>query len=353
MTAGRFPEIIHALGFSSWTHDAVRDFLNGSQVEFLKDPKQVPAGSSVALWSSMPAVDLPDDISIIRVADGFLRSVGLGVLLKRPLSLAFDPVGIYYDSRTPSLLEQMLQAGDFEPALVERAKRLRERIVAGRITKYNVRGFEWRRPKTGRAVVLVPGQVEDDASIRCGAPGARTNIELVKAARLQRPDAYLIYKPHPDVVAGLRDRGRREEEASAFCDEIVTHGAMGQILDQIDEVQTLTSLAGFEALLRGKSVTCHGQPFYAGWGLTTDIIPPPRRTRRLKLDELVAAALILYPTYVSPDTRKFISPEEAVDILLASRRLETSRQVLTDKAWQTILRIERVLLKAAAAVRGR
>ena len=38
-------------------------------------------------------------------------------------------------------------------------------------------------------------------------------------------------------------------------------------------METMTSLAGFEALLRGKPVTTHGQPFYAGWGLTEDICP--------------------------------------------------------------------------------
>ena len=69
-------------------------------------------------------------------------------------------------------------------------------------------------------------------------------------------------------------------------------------------------MAGFEALLRGKKVTTHGVPFYAGWGLTTDLGPiPPRRSRSRSLDELVAAAIILYPTYVDPVTRLPCPPE--------------------------------------------
>ena len=66
--------------------------------------------------------------------------------------------------------------------------------------------------------------------------------------------------------------------------------------------------------------TCYGQPFYAGWGLTHDLVPPTRRTRRLTLDELVAGALILYPTYVSRTTGKFTTPERALDELLDWRQ---------------------------------
>jgi len=62
-----------------------------------------------------------------------------------------------------------------------------------------------------------------------------------------------------------------------------------------------------------------GQPFYAGWGLTEDREPVARRSRRLSLDELVAGVLILYPTYVSRSTRRFATPERALDELLAWR----------------------------------
>jgi capsular polysaccharide export protein len=166
-------------------------------------------------------------------------------------------------------------------------------------------------------VILVPGQVEADASLAFGAPGTRHNLDLLRAVRQANPDAHLIYKPHPDVVAGLRRRGQGEDDARDWCDEVVLDVAMGDLLQEIDELHTLTSLSGFEALLRGKKVVCHGQPFYAGWGLTDDIIPPARRDRRLTLDELVAGVLILYPAYVSRTTGRFTTPERALDELLA------------------------------------
>ena len=63
----------------------------------------------------------------------------------------------------------------------------------------------------------------------------------------------------------------------------------------------MTSLMGFEALLRGVPVTTTGAPFYAGWGLSTDLGPvPTRRSARPGLAGLVHATLIEYPRYVDP-----------------------------------------------------
>ena len=64
----------------------------------------------------------------------------------------------------------------------------------------------------------------------------------------------------------------------------------------------MTSLVGLEALIRGKKVYTYGLPFYAGWGLTTDALVSPRRTRTLSLDALVAASFILYPRYLHPSS---------------------------------------------------
>ena len=79
----------------------------------------------------------------------------------------------------------------------------------------------------------------------------------------------------------------------------------------------LTSLSGFEALLRGVEVHTWGLPFYAGWGLTKDRLSCPRRHRKLDLEELVFATLVAYPRYVSRLSGLFIEPEEAIQELAA------------------------------------
>jgi capsular polysaccharide export protein len=128
-----------------------------------------------------------------------------------------------------------------------------------------------------------------------------------------------VYKPHPDVVAGLRAAGQGESEALRHCDEVLPHQSSHALYPQVDEVHVMTSLAGFEALLRGVSVTCWGQPFYAGWGLTADARAHPRRTRTLSLDQLVAGTLLLYATYCDPRTGLHCTAEDALHALLQWR----------------------------------
>jgi len=325
---GHFPAVIHACGFSLLKRPVVRRFLAGSMVHFSSEP---PRGAHSATWGSARQ---NAEGGVIRIEDGFLRSVGLGADLVQPLSWVLDAEGIHYDASSPSMLERILQETSFEPALVDRATRLRERIVSANLTKYNSATAKWKRPAVTKPVILVPGQVEHDAAIRLATPGINTNIGLLRAVRECRPDAHIIYKPHPDVVARLRRRGRNENNAKSWCDEIVTDADMASLLAEVDEVHTLTSLSGFEALLRKKPVTCYGQPFYSGWGLTADRHPIARRTRALKLDELVAGALILYPTYVSRVTGYFTTPERAVEELVAWR----TALPLKVSGWRRVMR---------------
>lgn len=320
----RFPPQLAAVGFSRWKKPIARAFLAGSQLRFQRPTRPVPADMPLLLWGRRPvpssAVPAGAPVPrVIRLEDGFLRSVGLGAELVRPLSWVVDDLGLYYDATAPSRLERLLAETPFDDALCARAARLRERILALGLTKYNVGLARWARPSTPRPVVLVVGQVESDASIRFGATGVRGNVALLKAVRAARPDAHLVYKPHPDVVARLREQGQGEGAAARWCDEVVTEAPMDQVLRAVDEVHVLTSLAGFEALLRGKPVVCWGTPFYAGWGLTEDRAPTPRRSRVLSLDALVAGVLLLYPTYVSRTTGHFTTAERALEELQAWR----------------------------------
>ncbi|WP_447985815.1 capsular polysaccharide biosynthesis protein [Nitrospira sp. Nam74] len=332
----RFPDTVYASGFKRWKKPIVRSFFQGSEVQFVAQPDEAPEDSTLAVWGH---TNRDKKRPVIRLEDAFVRSVGLGADLIRPLSLVMDVQGLYYDATVPSGLERLLETTQFPADLLARARRLRERIVAEGLTKYNVGTADWRRPMGAGRVILVPGQVESDASIRYGAPEIKTNMGLLQAVREGNPGAHVAYKPHPDVVAGLRKQGRQEDHATRWCDEVVTDVDMGHLLSLVDEVHVLTSLAGFEALLRGKAVTCYGQPFYAGWGLTDDHAPIARRTRRLTLDELVAGALILYPTYVSRTTGRFTTAERALDELLDWRRHGPTRLPLCRQLVRLVLRL--------------
>ncbi len=308
---------VYVYQFPYWKWPVVRQCFPNAKVIFVEKATSIKSKSYLVLWGmTQVPVALPEDVSVLRIEDGFIRSIGLGADLIKPLSWVMDTQGIYYDATRPSDLEAVCLNTMFDNQLLERALALRLKIVATNLTKYNVGVNQWYRPKHLSKVILVPGQVESDASLAYGAPKIRTNMGLLRAVRDANPEAYIVYKPHPDVLARLRLAGQDEDSARQWCDEVVTDVGMGDLLTRVDEVHLLTSLTGFEALLRQKPVTCYGQPFYSGWGLTNDKVLNVRRTRRLTLDQLVAAVLIKYPLYLSRGSKDLITPEQALDEML-------------------------------------
>ena len=320
-----------AVGVTRWKRPIANLFLGGvgGPPVFLRRPsaaaeKARAASGRVVVWASRRTEEAEREaaaagVPLGRLEDGFLRSVGLGAAFVGPLSLVLDERGIYYDPSRPSDLEVLLSGAEIPEPLIARAAALRRRLVAEKLTKYNVGAAARRVVPEGRTGVLVTGQVEDDASILKGAGAIRTNRDLLAAARERRPDAFIVYKPHPDVVAGYRSGAVPPADLEAFADAVVPDGSIAELYPQCAALETMTSLAGFEALLRGLEVTTHGQPFYAGWGLTEDLAPHPRRGRARTIDELVAAALILYPLYVDPVSKLPCGPETVLDRLAAAR----------------------------------
>lgn len=315
--------LVAACGFSWWKRHEIARFLWTPQhrLHFFRSERRAiryaaRQGGAVAVWPSRVSAGIADEaraesVPLVQVEDGFIRSVGLGSNLVPPSSVAVDRLGIHYDPGRSSDLETLLASASFPPPLLARAERLRRMIMEAGISKYGGDSdhmFPPRRP--GRRLVLVPGQVEDDMSVQLGGGGLSSNLELLRRARALEPDAEIWFRPHPDVDAGHRKGTVRDVEALRFADRIIRGGSMARLLGHVEAVHVLTSLTGFEALLRGREVTCHGMPFYAGWGLTHDLAPvPERRGRPLTLEQLVAAVLILYPRYLDPVTGLPCPPE--------------------------------------------
>jgi len=271
-----------------------------------------------------------DNIPLIRMEDGFLRSVGLGAGWVPAASLILDSRGIYYDARHTSDLEWLLENQAVDKQQIKRAQDLRKKIIRARLSKYNL-----KQPDTmpswpsDRLKVLVPGQVADDASVLSvfdepinSESDFNVNLELLKKARKNNPDAYIIFKPHPDVLSGLRKGQVHRQQALNYADQVICNQDIIPLLESCDKVETFSSLTGFEALLRDKQVTVHGKPFYAGWGLTRDMTALASRTRKRSVDELVYLTLIEYSRYVDPLSFK---PCEAEDLIISLEKLRQSR----------------------------
>ena len=311
------------LGFAFWKQQQVGPLLwNGSgEFPFLRNIRDVQPGRHVAIWRARtPATQIKAlenaRMAVAEVEDGFLRSQGLGADCVPPLSITVDRQGAYFDPRQASELEDLLEHGRFDAVLKDRARRLREAIVDAGLSKYESGAGPSLARRREAPHILVPGQVEDDRAVQIGGCGLISNLELLKKVRAGAPDAHLIYKPHPDVLAGHRRGAIPDRAALEFADEISIGESITSLIELVDEVHVNTSLAGFEALVHGKAVATYGVPFYAGWGLTRDHGPvPTRRTARRSVEELIAATLLLYPRYIDPVTGLPCPAEVVVDRL--------------------------------------
>jgi capsular polysaccharide export protein len=333
------------LGISRWKRARTRQFLIGSPAaRFVREPREaarVSGGGAIAIWPSRAdekalAEDV-DPARIWRIEDGFIRSTGLGAAFIPPSSLVLDKKGIYYDPQRPSDLELLLQTAEISEAMQARGRALIAQVRRAGATKYNLKDGSAAVLPDDRKIVLVAGQVADDQSVLAGGGGV-TMADMVMAARHENPDAFLVYKPHPDVVAKLRDGERGDARIAALADLILPGGDTHALLERADEVHVLSSLLGFEALLRGCRVVTHGRPFFAGWGLTDDRAPLARRNRSRTLDELAAAALILYPLYVDPGSGLPCSPEHLLSVVTGARppsamRMRLARGVAAVRKW--------------------
>jgi len=233
--------------------------------------------------------------------DGFLRSASLGASHATPYSLVMDTRGIHYDPNSESDLEKILNEAEFSSEELAQANECMSLLKDLNLSKYNpptlVSG-------TGGSIkirrrVAVIGQVDNDRSVQLGNRDSWTMKELIQLAKVENPDAEVIYRPHPDVYQGYQRSKFRARGVAGICTIANPDVPITEFLGDIDRVYTITSLTGLEALIRGIQVTVVGAAFYAGWGLTDDRVKICRRKRVRSLVELFAAVYLKYPMYLA------------------------------------------------------
>ncbi len=336
-----FPKNLEAINLTPWKARQINRFfypITGERVKsFTRFKTQM---KNIIVWGKN--IRMEKNISkvnhYISVEDGFIRSVGLGAELYPPLSLLFDKRGIHYDASKSSDLEYLLQNCKVNHNEKVRARRIIDLIIKLKISKYNLRlKKEINLPNnfSKKQIIGVLGQVETDNSITYGVPNdtiLKTNFALVEQVRRDYPDAYIIYKPHPDNESGLRIRGSNDSSISKNADFIAHNISVENLFNKVDRVAVFTSLGGFEALLRGISVTTYGLPFYAGWGLTDDKLNnhkwAKRRTRKLTIEELTFISLIQYPFYSSLRFNCLTEVEFIIEEITNSNEKKNLEQIL-------------------------
>lgn len=290
-----------------------------------KEPIEAIAG-----WGHKPTADRArayakeKKLSYVAIEDGFLRSIGLGKD-DPPLSIVIDDIGIYYDASQPSRLEELAKI-ELTPTEQERATALIALWREARVSKYNhLRETDHPLPIP---YVLVVDQTLGDASVSLGQADASSFETMLATALAEHPDKTILIKTHPEVLAGHKkgffDLTALQNEPRIQVWPHDCHPV--SLIEQAEAVYTVTSQLGFEALLWGKLVHVFGMPFYAGWGLTKDRLPPPTtdgiaRRHGVSLTQLANAALIAYPRYRDPETSAPCSAEELIAWMRQQRTL--------------------------------
>jgi capsular polysaccharide export protein len=254
------------------------------------------------------------------IEDGFLRS--MDIYIHEPgISLLLDDVGMYYDARFPSRLENLLNS-DLELSEEQRHRScdVMKKIRETRVTKYNLAPiYEPTVGRPGVQKVLVIDQAYQDCSIPYGLASDDTFSEMLRAAIHENPDADILVKTHPEAASGGRkgyyNQVKRSGNVYPFTDAINPIC----LLEYVDKVYCVTTQMGFEALICGKKVVTFGLPFYAGWGLTDQRVTCSRRRKKRSLEEVFYFAYIFYSKYMNPDTGMLCEIEEAIDYLQNER----------------------------------
>ncbi len=321
------PPVGTSLGAMRWLRKDmpwVKDYLGLSEIQTCL----APGIDGTIAWGGRIVAKMTQAIATARhlphwrLEDGFLRSVELGKSGVLPFSIVADDLALSTDASRASRLERLIA----EASEDDRAGDVREAIVLHGLSKYN--HLPHREPKfdqTGKRRILLVDQVKGDVSVPLSLGSSSSFATMLNDALAS--GAHCIVRTHPDVIAGYR-KGYLTDMAKGRAGVTLSAEPVSaaSILKVVDEVWTVASQFGFDALLRGLPVRCYAAPFYAGWGLTEDhmggqarAIVSTRRGIERNIDQLTAAAFIHYPIYRDPQTRQATDVFRAIDAIVAGR----------------------------------
>lgn len=320
--AARRDDVV-AAGFSPRKRAVVESVFGGGtgRVTFVEPADAVErvaaSNARLLLWDARPARTIEaaareHGLAVTRITGGVLQCPERATEAVPLASVVLDDQGVPFDAARPSDFERLAETARFGPDLTARAAALRARLVGladragGRAEALHA---EIRAKSQGRRVVFVIPDAEGRAWsewVEDIAAGPR----LATAVRAARPSDFLVYVERPDLARWRKAGPFRSIAMRRAVDFVMRHPEPETLLAAADEVHVPASILGFHALLRGLPVVAWGTPFYAGWGLTEDRSALPRRTRRLSLDELTAAVLILAARYTDPVSGLPATPED-------------------------------------------
>lgn len=235
-------------------------------------------------------------------------------------SIVLDDVSPYYDAYRSTRLERLLNHTVLSDDEIVRARNLIDRIVRERISCHvGAPDVPLTIGRPDAPKILLIDQRCDDPSVSAGMADSMTFRRMLQAAVDNYPHHDIIIKQCPGMARG-EGNSFYDNQALAFVKnvhhvhivdyEINPHS----LWDIVEEVHTVTSNLGFDALLRGKKVRCYGMPFYAGWGLTVDDFTLERRSLALNIETIFHTLYVQLSRYFNPRMGAVCELEDYLDL---------------------------------------
>lgn len=280
---------------------------------------------------------------VIRLAHGIISSYSTN---EDSFSLYQSFQGVYFDSRHESNIESLLRSSwtpDEQDNVI--ANLALQMINKYRITKtndYPQVSFSFFL-NNGLPNVLLIDQPIGDESVIYGSSNEQTFNDMLLHVFHNADIANIYIKLHPDTINyGKEGYLQKLLHKHNLYEHPLIHVIednynIASFFNFVDEVFVVTSQVGFEALLRGKTVSCFGMPFYSGWGLTNDMQvstkPKPERT----IIDLFVAIMLKYTSYINPFTQKIGNILDLLEYISLQQRHNLKQEIAFYKSNQTTI----------------
>jgi capsular polysaccharide export protein len=249
-------------------------------------------------------LELLETIETVYFEDGLIKSIQDLEQSDSVFSFIVTTNSPYYDAFNISSLENTISSfNDFPENLKVQSTVFRETISSHFINKYNNIKSIIDIDIEDDSVLLI-SQLKDDLSLIHGCQQEISTKEIFDHISKVHPNKKIYVKIHPKSLTTSATNDIDLEYAKRFATIISDDTNSIALLKKFKHVFTKTSSMGYEALIVGCNVTCFGNPFYSGWGLTNDIYPLERRVRKLSIEQLLFIVSMKFTTYVNPFEKK-------------------------------------------------
>lgn len=235
---------------------------------------------------------------ILYLDSGLVRVPDTVALSPLGASIIVDDQAPHYETRLPSRLEDRLQHGAALTPEQERYARAAVALLYATPNSDNTPSASSDAP----AVLIIDQSQSDPYFSRNAVTFADFETMVCDALKDWPNRTIYIYREAGDDGHLSQSRLLNAGIASEHIRFLEHTSAPHELFANTEAVYTVSSKLGFEALLSGKSVTCYGQPFYSGWGLTADKQPMARRTRQRSVLDIFHYACVDAARYADPQT---------------------------------------------------